>query len=464
MAGERVELLSGRVGTFIVGAHDANGLAGDLESLMGVVVDLVSEKLRRAFILLWRIAFPARFLVASSARTILRVIESLQTNLFKVLGPFLLLLAIYLASHFVFELWYLRYLDPPSFPVILLRTGVEIFLAVSVFRAFKHCVQISPGVAPHAPPEYVAAIDTAKAQRAFAPESDPRRDSGHDRDSHVRSGLQTTMETTMENTRESNMESRMECGPVWSASRRLWLWPKSMTDRKAVFDDLTVCLRCKPPRVKVSRAHHCGTCGVCVLRMDHHCPWVNNCIGERNLSYFVVLLSWLVAAALYTSLSLSIPFYRAVYKEEWYTRYDFTDTEKYFLTLGFAFSLVILLAVSILFGIHLYLLSQDLTTLELQLFEREPSPLRTSLYSHLRRTGLLSVPNCLLTQIDPIAASLLLSSRNADADYSPTAVVGEAELAKDYGTSFDPREEHVYRGDVMAELTDPAEADAVAVV
>ena len=31
-------------------------------------------------------------------------------------------------------------------------------------------------------------------------------------------------------------------------------------------------------------------CGRCVRRMDHHCPWTNNCIGVFNLKYFILFL------------------------------------------------------------------------------------------------------------------------------------------------------------------------------
>jgi hypothetical protein len=50
------------------------------------------------------------------------------------------------------------------------------------------------------------------------------------------------------------------------------------------------CDECKIVIHKNSKSKHCAYCNICILRYDHHCPWIGKCVGKYNFIIFYLFL------------------------------------------------------------------------------------------------------------------------------------------------------------------------------
>lgn len=148
------------------------------------------------------------------------------------------------------------------------------------------------------------------------------------------------------------------------------------------------CKKCRIPRPP--RAHHCHVCKHCVLVMDHHCPWVGQCVGYFNYRYFVLFMAYLWTACLYGTLLLARPFLGMVYGTGGGSRPRMPviigplASARSAIIFTFVLSLSVGLALSGLLGWHLFLISTGQTTIEFYINKarRERARLRGGSYTN----------------------------------------------------------------------------------
>ncbi|KAK7508841.1 palmitoyltransferase swf1 [Phyllosticta citriasiana] len=88
---------------------------------------------------------------------------------------------------------------------------------------------------------------------------------------------------------------------------------------RILFHPHILCRTCRLP--KPARSKHCSICGTCVARADHHCIWVNNCLGRENYRWFLALLASTAFVLLYGAyLALIVYLYPRVHDR--FTHYD----------------------------------------------------------------------------------------------------------------------------------------------
>jgi len=54
------------------------------------------------------------------------------------------------------------------------------------------------------------------------------------------------------------------------------------------YDSVLLCPDCQV--LKTPRSRHCYQCDKCVETFDHHCPWINNCVGHNNHKVFYTFI------------------------------------------------------------------------------------------------------------------------------------------------------------------------------
>ncbi|KAL4288483.1 hypothetical protein HN51_056043 [Arachis hypogaea] len=109
------------------------------------------------------------------------------------------------------------------------------------------------------------------------------------------------------------------------------------------------CYGYKPPRT-----HHCRVCKKCVLKMDHHCLWINNCVGYWNYKAFFVFTSYATLASIHSM----ILFICSVFLM------DIGSSSKMFYVMYGTMAIGLTTTLLTLFGWHVYLTLHNMTTIE----------------------------------------------------------------------------------------------------
>ncbi|KAM4859998.1 palmitoyltransferase ZDHHC20 isoform 1-T1 [Thomomys bottae] len=128
------------------------------------------------------------------------------------------------------------------------------------------------------------------------------------------------------------------------------------------------CEKCQ--LIKPDRAHHCSACDACILKMDHHCPWVNNCVGFSNYKFFLLFLLYSLSYCLFvatTVLEYFIKFWTLCRRKstENCPKNDLADPHvKFHVLFLFFVSSMFFISILSLFSYHCWLVGKNKTTIE----------------------------------------------------------------------------------------------------
>lgn len=134
------------------------------------------------------------------------------------------------------------------------------------------------------------------------------------------------------------------------------------TQEKKHDGTVRICRKSKPPMYKPDRAHYCRVMQRCVLKMDHFCPWLNNCIGFYNHKFFVLFVAYMAMITVFMVVVMTPVFVNIVSNMEQITL-DLKDQE-FHVSLTYLMLCLLSVGLSAFFIFHAYLVLFNYTTIE----------------------------------------------------------------------------------------------------